>query len=309
MAGDRPGLLKMMRAKFLFAIIVPITISTSLAVSIQGNFDVIGFFLALFMGLSLHISTNVYNDIYDTKQGSDTSKSSENEFSGGSGVLIEDPDLERDMFSLARAGLVLGLIAAIGLLFTSRTELWPLIIIIYILSVFFSKYYTAGPVKFAYRGLGEIVVWIGFGPLAVLLGGVGQNVVFHPYMISIMPITGLTTLFIVWMGEMVDLPGDLKAGKKGLVSRLGLRRGMYGHLSIHVLALLNLSFVAFLIGPVTILWVAIFPHIVLLPIIYRKFSDGLNEPKVIRDVSKLNFSLYFLFSISLMVGFILHIFI
>ncbi|MFP4142625.1 MAG: prenyltransferase [Thermoplasmata archaeon] len=309
MSGKKPGILEMAMAPFLFAIIVPLTISTSLSVHIKGEFDIIGFIFAWVIGISLHVTTNVYNDIYDTKQGSDTSKSSKNEFSGGSGILIKYPDMEKNMFDLARSGIAIGFISILGLLYISKREIWPLIATIYLVSVFFSKYYTAEPFKFAYRGLGEIVVWIGFGPLAILLGAIGQGVFFHPYIISIMPITGLSTLFIVWMGEMVDLPGDLEAGKKGLVARLGLKRGLYGHMFIHLLALLNVTYISYLIGPLTPIWIAVIPHIFLLPKIYLTLEGGLGERKVMKRASRLNFTLFFLFSLFLMAGFILQLFI
>lgn len=309
MTKNRPGILEMARAPFLFAIVVPLTISTSLSVYIQGEIDLIGMFFAWMMGIGLHVTTNVYNDIYDTKQGSDTSKTSKNEFSGGSGILIDYPEMKKEMFNLARAGIVVGFISFLGLLYIYKTSFWPIITTIYFVSIFFSKYYTAKPFKFAYRGLGEIVVWIGFGPLAVMLGAIGQGVFFHPYIISIMPITGLSTLFIVWMGEMVDLPGDLAAGKRGLVAKLGLKGGMYGHMLIHLLALLNVAFVSYLIGPVTPIWISVIPHIVLLPKIYLTLQSGLGKRKVMKKASKLNFTLFFLFSLFLMSGFILQLFI
>jgi len=295
----------MARAPFLFAILVPLTISTSLSVHIKGEVDLIGLSFAWMMGFGLHVTTNVYNDIYDTKQGSDTLVSSKNEFSGGSGILIEHPDMEKDMFHLARGGIIVGFISVLGLLYISRTEIWPVIIGIYAVSVFFSKYYTAKPVKFAYRGLGEIVVWIGFGPLAVMLGAVGQGILIHPYMISIMPITGLSTLFIVWMGEMVDMPGDIVAGKRGLVARLGLKKSIYCHLLIHLLALFNVASVAYLLGPVSLLWIALIPHVILLPLVYRDLQRALDKRKWIKKASKLNFLLFFLFSTFLMASFIL----
>jgi len=302
MTREKPNLLEMARAPFLFAIIVPLSIGTLISVHITGSLDVLGLVFASLVGLGLHISTNVYNDIYDTKQGADTSRSSKSEFSGGSGILVDNLDMEKDMFNLARAGIVVGSIGYIGLLWTSETRFLPLLTFIFLVSVFLSKYYTAAPFKFAYRGLGEIVVWFGFGPLAVLLASTAQNVGFHPYIISIMPITGLSTLFIVWMGQMVDLPDDVAAGKKGLVARIGLEKSAHGLILIHTLALGNVILVSIILNPGIFLLVALIPHAFFLPLILKKFKGEDKEQKLISNVSKLNFTLYLLFSLSLIIG-------
>ncbi len=307
MSGKKPNLLEMARAPFLFAIIVPLAISTLLSVHITGRLDLLGLVFASLVGISLHISTNVYNDIYDTKQGADTSRSSENEFSGGSGILVNKPEMEKRMFRLARAGIVLGFIGYVGLLAISERKFWPILTLIFGVSVFLSKYYTAGPFKFAYRGLGEIVVWIGFGPLAVLLGSIGQNVGFHPYILSILPITGLSTLFIVWMGQMVDLPDDIAAGKKGLVARIGLEKSVYGLFLIHGLALFNVVFVSYILNPGWLLLLAVIPHAFLLPLMAKKLYKEEKERNLMKEISKLNFTLYALFSVFLMIGFLLQI--
>ncbi|MFW5946716.1 MAG: prenyltransferase [Candidatus Natronoplasma sp.] len=307
MTAEKPNLLEMARAPFLLAIVVPLTIGTLLSVHITGSLNALGLVFASFVGIGLHISTNVYNDIYDTKQGADTSRSSKSEFSGGSGILVNYPDMEKDMFSLARAGIITGSIGYVGLLWTAETRSWPILTFIFLVSVFLSKYYTAAPFKFAYRGFGEIVVWFGFGPLAVLLASTAQNVGFHPYIISIMPITGLSTLFIVWMGQIVDLPDDVAAGKEGLVARMGLYKSMYGLYLIHILALANVVLVSYILNPGFFLLIALIPHAFLLPLMFKKLNREDKDRELIKNVSRLNFTLYLLFSLSLMIGFLLQV--
>lgn len=301
---DEPGFLKMIRAPFLFAILVPLVSVTLVSTSISGSFNLFGFVFASITGFSLHITTNVYNDIYDTKQGADDQESKENEFSGGSGVIVDDRDLLPKMYMIARTGIVVGVTATFFLMFFIDRALWLPLWIVIAISVFLSKYYTAEPFKLAYRGLGEVVVVLGFGPLAVFLASFGQNMGFHPIILSISPITGLSTLFIVWMGEMVDLPTDLKGGKIGLVARLGFERAKFGMIAVHMIALLNVFFVIFLfLNPGWPLLIAFLPHIFLLPklIASLKKMDGYGEK--IDELSKLNFTLYISFSLFLMAGY------
>lgn len=47
------------------------------------------------------------------------------------------------------------------------------------ISAFLSKYYTAAPIKLGYRGFGEILVWFNFGPMAIALAGLSQNMMIQ----------------------------------------------------------------------------------------------------------------------------------
>ena len=84
----------------------PLIVGTLTALSISGSFHVPGFFLVILMGLGLHLATDVYNDIYDTKQGADTKVNERrNLYSGGSGILLEKPYLMARMYLIARGEL------------------------------------------------------------------------------------------------------------------------------------------------------------------------------------------------------------
>src|SRR6056297_1170751 len=112
-----PSILQMIRAPFLSSIIVPLVTGTLLSAKITGNFGVVEFILVLITGLGLHIATNVYNDIYDTIQGTDKVNVHRNEYSGGSGVLLDNPDLFNRMYWVARSGLIIALLSTAGLMF------------------------------------------------------------------------------------------------------------------------------------------------------------------------------------------------
>ncbi len=303
MGREGYSLLEMVRAPFLSAIIFPLVLGTLIAVSITGSFNLVGYILAMVIGVSLHISTNVYNDIYDTKQGADDLDSQKSDYSGGSGILVNEPGLEETMFLIARSGIVVGLLATVLLSFFVDPALWPYLVLIFIVSSFLSKYYTAPPFKFAYRGMGEIMVWLGFGPLAILLASVGQNLGLHPVIITAMPITGLSTLFIVWMGEMIDLKTDRAAGKRGLVARFGKKKGAIGYIFIHVVAVINVVILGlYMMNPGWPLLIAILPHAYLLPRNWMKIREGLFDDEVMTEVSRSNFLIYASFSLTLLLG-------
>ncbi|TGC06935.1 prenyltransferase [Methanolobus halotolerans] len=301
-----PGTFEIIRAYGLLAMVVPLTISTAIAVIVTGGFNLSGLLLAAVVGFSIHISMNVYNDIYDTKQGCDTLDSGESIFSGGSAVMVKDPGLEGKLFTIARAGLVVGLLGTLGLLYISERELWPVFIFIFLAAAFLSKYYTAEPVKLAYRGLGEISIWLGFGPFAILLGAAAQGIPFHPLVITIMPATGLSTLIFAWGGQIVDMPYDRKAGKLGLVIRLGgLKSGTYGLMVLHAMLITNIIFAAYVFSNGWILILALVPYIALLPKVFALLMTGMEIRENVYEGARLNFFSFVVFSVTIMAGFFL----
>ncbi|MCQ6963405.1 prenyltransferase [Methanolobus chelungpuianus] len=303
MADERPGIFEMIRAYGLLAMLAPLTISTSVAVIATGELDPLGLFFAAVLGFSMHVSMNIYNDIYDTKQGCDTLDSGKSIFSGGSAVMVRDPGLEERMFTIARGGLVVGFLGALGLIH-NRPDMWPIFIFIFVTAAFLSKYYTAEPFKLAYRGLGEIAVWAGFGPFAILLYAAAQGIPFHPLVVPIMPVTGLSTLIFAWGGEMTDMPYDEKAGKRGLVLRMGLRKSIYGLLILHLLLIANVLLAAYLFAGGWILLPALIPYLLLLPGVFTLLEKGLESREKLYEGTRLNFFSFVLFSVSIMAGFL-----
>lgn len=298
MDSNRPPLIKMIRAPFLSSIISPLIAGTLLAVIITGRFELLNFVVVLIMGICLHIATNVYNDIYDTKQGTDKINVNRNEFSGGSGVLVDHPDLFPKMYSLARFGLLGALLATIFLYFIINDSLQIHLVLLLLLSVFFSKYYTAAPVKLAYRGWGEFFVWLAFGPMAILVAAVSQNVGFHKIILAAMPITGISTLSILLIGQMIDLDADKATGKLGVAARLGNRTTSYIYMVVQIFLCMNIVVLSIIYlkngWPVLI---SLIPYIILLPKILKILIPNYDQPELLKTAAKSNVLLHLLFSL------------
>ena len=298
MENNRPSLSKMIRAPFLSSIISPLIAGTLLAVLITDSFELVNFVIVLIMGICLHIATNVYNDIYDTKQGTDKINVHRNEFSGGSGVLVDHPDLFPKMYALARLGLIGAGITTIVLYFLIQDSLQIHLIVLLLLSAFFSKYYTAAPVKLAYRGWGEFFVWLAFGPMAILVAAVSQNVGFDKIICVAMPITGISTLSILLIGQMIDLEADKATGKWGVAVRLGNRTTSYIYMIVQILLCLNIIIlsITYLINGWPVL-ISLVPYIILLPKTLKILTRNYDQPELLKSAAKLNVLLHLSFSL------------
>ena len=306
MDRNHPGITKMVRAPFLSSIISPLIVGTLLSVIITGKLQVLNFIIVLIMGICLHIATNVYNDIYDTKQGTDKINVNRNEFSGGSGVLVDHPDLFPKMYRLARLGLIGAVLATIVLYFNINDRLQIHLILLLLFSLFFSKYYTAAPVKLAYRGLGEFFVWLAFGPMAILVAAVSQNVGFYKIICLAMPITGISTLSILLIGQMIDLDADKATGKLGVAARFGNRATSYIYMIVQIVLCINIVIlsIVFLKNGWPVL-ISLIPYIILIPKIFKIIIQNYDHPESIKIAARLNVLLHILFSLLFIIGLIL----
>lgn len=298
MNRTHPGFFKMIRAPFLSSIISPLIVGTLLAYSITGNFEIFNFIIVLIVGVCLHIATNVYNDIFDTIQGTDKINVNRNEFSGGSGVLVDNPSLLPVMYRIARLALVGAFITTTVLFFRIQDTLQLHLILLFLFSIFFSKYYTAAPIKLAYRGWGEISVWFAFGPMAILIAAVSQNVGFHNIISIAMPITGISTLSILLIGQMIDWEADKTSGKWGVAVRLGNKLTAYIYLFIQILLCVNILILSLIyLNNAWLVLVSLIPYIMILPKIFKILIHNNNHTESLKKAARLNVFLHLLFSL------------
>jgi 1,4-dihydroxy-2-naphthoate polyprenyltransferase len=303
----KPSVAKMIRAPFLSSIIAPIVAGSLLAGYINDHFLWLNFLVVLVIGVGLHVATNVYNDIYDTIQGTDKVNVHRNENSGGSGVLLDNPGLMGTMFRLARTGLVMAVAGALVLSFLIRPNLLPLLWILVLLSVFFSKYYTAPPVKLAYRGLGEFFVWFAFGPMAILIAAVSQQISFHPMVVALMPATGLSTLSILLAGQLIDLDADRAGGKHGVASRLGTRFTSILYLLVQLTIVSNMIFLYWYYpGNSWVFLLVLIPYVIIFPKAATIILKHHHDAHAIKEGAKFTVLTHIGFSLMLLVAFLMY---
>lgn len=310
MNDSQPSIIQMLRAPFFSSILSPLITGSFLAASVTESLYLPGFLLVLVMGLGLHAATNVYNDIYDTKQGTDRINRYRNEFSGGSGLIIQHPQILHRMYTLARSGLIVALWASIGLTLVIDKSLWVYLWGLYLLSAFFSKYYTAAPFKLAYRGIGEIAVWFAFGPMAILVASVSQNLGLHKNILLAMPITGISTLSILLIGELIDYPADKAAGKWGIAVRLGTKNTAIIYLVVQLIPFINIIILSWHLKPAgMILLVSLVPYLFLLPKISRIVNASHDQPGDLQPAARMNVQLHLSFSVLLSLSIIFYFFV
>jgi 1,4-dihydroxy-2-naphthoate octaprenyltransferase len=208
--------LRTTRLPFLTATLVPVLLGILIAAS-HGSFDLVAAVLTIIGACFVQLGLNVANDVFDTLSGADDANVTPTQFSGGSRVIQYGLVSLRQMATLSTVFYVLaGLIGLILLATHGSTAL----LVIGVVGFIVSLGYTAPPLKFVYRGLGEIAVAIGFGPL-MLLGAyvvqTGGALAWEPFVASI-PVALLVAL-ILYVNEIPDRRSDARAGKRTLPVR------------------------------------------------------------------------------------------
>jgi 1,4-dihydroxy-2-naphthoate octaprenyltransferase len=200
----------------------------------------------------------VANDVFDTASGADAANTTPTQFSGGSRVIHYGLVSMRGMAFLSAAFYLGGI--AIGLYLAVERGFWPLFWI-GVAGVVLSIAYTAPPFRLVHRGVGEVAVALGFGPI-MLLGSYfvqAQRLTFEAVYLSI-PVAILIAL-VLYVNEVPDRPGDAAAGKRTLPVRLSKEaviRGYAGALAV-TYALIGVGAVAGIIARPAIIALATIP--------------------------------------------------
>ena len=208
--------LRATRLPFLTATIVPVTLGILIAAS-HGRFDLVAALLTIIGACFVQLGLNVANDVFDTIQGADDANVTPTQFSGGSRVIQYGLVSLRQMATLSTIFYVLAAVVGLVLLATHGSTA---LLVIGVVGFVVSLGYTAPPLKFVYRGLGEFAVALGFGPL-MLLGAyvvqTGGALAWEPFVASI-PVALLVAL-ILYVNEIPDRRGDARAHKRTLPVR------------------------------------------------------------------------------------------
>src|SRR4051794_5843327 len=261
--------LRATRLPFLSATFIPVGIGIAIAAA-HGYFDLSSAVLTIIGAAAVHLGLNVANDVFDTQLGADDRNINPTQYSGGSRVIQYGLVSFRRMAAISAVMYAIALAVGVVLLLTRYS---PALLVIGVLGLALSFFYTAPPLKLVYRGLGEITTAVGFGPLMLIGAYVVQTVgtlTAEPFVASI-PIA-LLVMLILYVNEVPDREGDARAGKRTLPVRFSRPQVINGYFVSALLA-----FVVIVTGVVLgILPIPALVALVPLPLVFR-VRDGLTR--------------------------------
>jgi len=227
-----------MRAPFVTASAVPVLVGTAAAYWAERAFEPLRLALALGGVVSLHLGANLANDYFDHLSGCDQANPEPTPYSGGSRViqnrLISSGAIVAASLAFFAAGTACGL--ALNAMVPGNRVLY-----LGLAGLAGGLLYSAGPARLSYRGLGELVVFALFGPLAVAGAYLVQTGRLDGLAFAASVPCGLLVLAILLVNEVLDARWDAVAGKRTMVVRLGARRGYWFFLAAYFGAYLWLA--------------------------------------------------------------------
>jgi 1,4-dihydroxy-2-naphthoate polyprenyltransferase len=293
--------LRATRLPFLTATFVPILLGLAVAAWRDG-FTWWAAIATLIGGACIHLGLNVANDVFDTTSGADEANVNPTQFSGGSRVVLYGLVSLRNLALLSLGFYAVGIAIGIAL---AATRGWDLLWL-GVAGALLSFFYTAPPLKLVYRGLGDIVVALGFGPIMTLGAYYVQARQYdlEPLLVSI-PV-GILIALVLYVNEVPDRPADAAAGKRTLPVRLP-KDVVVSAYAVAVAVAFGLIAVFALAGWIVrpaIIGLAAAP--LALPV-YRALKEHYDEPYALMPAMARNIQLHLATGVLLLVGYLVAI--
>lgn len=228
--------------------------------ALTGLFNQWFFFLAV-LGVTInHIALNLTDDYFDYHASVDrNSYINASPYSGGSGVLTGGKIKHTHM----RLVFVLAYLATIGIgLYLCVVQTWW-VLAFGLLGMGSSYFYTAPPIRYGYRGLGEISQLINFSFTIGMGSYVVQTISFSWEVFWILLPLGFMMFAMIIINEIPDRTDDASAGKKTLVVRFGAKNAvlfygvamMMAFMTILLLPIFNMASFWIYLSFLTLPWV------------------------------------------------------
>jgi 1,4-dihydroxy-2-naphthoate octaprenyltransferase len=215
------------RLPFLTATAVPVLLGVAIAWT-DGFFSLPLLLLTWAGAAAFHIGHNVINDYFDHLSGADEANFTPTPFSGGSRVIqrgLMAPRAVRDLaLTFYAAGTVIGLVLTV--------LRGPQILLLGLVGFLAGYLYTAPRIRLVHRGVGEILVGLGFGPVIVLGAYFVQTGRWSAEALYASLPVALLIAAVLYINEIPDRPWDSRAGKRTLVVRLSPEAAIQGYLAL-----------------------------------------------------------------------------
>ncbi len=202
---------------FLYAGLLPYLLGAAWAWGIAHRIDAPVFWSGLAGVVLAVIGVEAFNEYFDSRMGTDRVFNSE-----------DLPPMSDGVMWLGVAGFAGAL--AVGVYLTVRGG-WP-ILAFAVLGGLAAIFYVAPPIRWAYRGLGETVIALSYGPWMVL-----GSLYLHTREVSVDAlwaslVPGFLIMALAVVNAIPDFHQDRLVGKRNLVVRVGRERAVWLYLGL-----------------------------------------------------------------------------
>lgn len=216
--------LRIIRPQTLFASLCPVLVGLMVAHFYIGYLSVPTALATVLCALALQILSNLINDYYDYKRGTDKQGRV-----GFKRALAEGTVTEKEMLTACLVALAFAVVLGACLCYVGG---W-VIVVIGITALFFAWLYTATPYSLSYLGIADIFVFLYYGVFAtwgtVWLQCKASGLAFDIRLL--MPVyagavCGLISMCVLAVNNIRDMDDDRLVGKRTLPVRLGKKAAL-----------------------------------------------------------------------------------
>jgi len=229
--------------KIWIASTIPMAVGATLAYTRTGQFSWKWFLLGAMAIYLIEIGKNAINEYVDYRSGVDrfVADDKRTPFSGGKKTIIDGKLTLKENLIIGILTISAGcLIGVLAVLLREFNIFW-----IGLAGVFFALFYSLPPLKFSYRGLGETVVGITFGPLITSGTYLLQaHIIDLPVLLISLPL-GFLIANVLWINQYPDFEADLQGNKRNSLVRLGKEKGVIVYAMLFIAAYLSIIIFAF----------------------------------------------------------------
>ena len=193
--------------------IMPIWVGTAVAFAETKIFNGVVFSTFVAAAILILAWENISNDVFDSETGIDQNKHHSLVNLTGNKPLI---------FWIGNLCLGLGLLGILAIAFWQQ-DLTVIGIILLCCGLGYT--YQGPPFRLGYQGLGEIICFFAFGPLAVEAAYYSQTQTWSMTSLAASVIVGIATTLILFCSHFHQVKDDIAAGKRSPIVRLGTQKG------------------------------------------------------------------------------------
>jgi 1,4-dihydroxy-2-naphthoate octaprenyltransferase len=272
--------------------IMPIGVGTAIAFAETGTFQAGIFSIFVFAAILILAWENLSNDVFDAETGIDVNKHHS---------LVNLTANKSLIFWLSNLCLATGLFG-IGAIAALQQNLMVVGIILVCCAIGYA--YQGPPLRLGYRGLGEILCFLAFGPLAFAAAYYSQTEKFSGTCFAASTIVGVSTSLILFCSHFHQVKDDLAAGKHSPIVRLGTARAAK-LLPWLTGSLFGLTALFVWLGSFPVTTLLVFAAVPIAHNLCQHVSANHDKPEKVSNCKFIAVSLHFWSGIFLGIGFVL----
>lgn len=201
------------RPKTLLAGVIPPLVAYAYYMSISKESSVIYMWLAVFGALFIQLATNFFNDVIDFEKGADKKRVGPTRVSAAGLVDIQT------VKKWAIACVTLAALCGMPLIYRGG---WPFLVL-GLISLYLTYGYTGGKVSLAYRGLGELFVFLFFGLFSVMGSFYLFSLELNWGAFILASVFGLLATTFICINNLRDRETDAEVGKRTLATKFSVK--------------------------------------------------------------------------------------